>query len=74
MEALVLYDYVAQESNELNLKKGDIITKIKAMDGGWWEGTSNRDGKRGYFPDNYVKVIHPYNPKANIASNLFLRR
>ena len=25
------------------------------MDGGWWEGTFH--GKRGVFPDNFVKVV-----------------
>lgn len=50
------YNYVAQEDDELTLKKGDIITGIKVMLGGWWEGTL-RD-KRGMFPDNFVKVLH----------------
>lgn len=49
------YNYVAQEEDELTLRKGDIITGIKVMLGGWWEGTL-RD-KRGMFPDNFVKVL-----------------
>lgn len=56
MEAIVEYNYVAQEDDELTLRKGDIITGIKMMLGGWWEGTL-RD-KRGMFPDNFVKVLH----------------
>lgn len=48
------YNYVAQEDDELTLRKGDIITEIRMMLGGWWEGTL-RD-KRGMFPDNFVKV------------------
>lgn len=48
------YNYVAQEEDELTLRKGDIITEIRTMLGGWWEGTL-RD-KRGMFPDNFVKV------------------
>ncbi|KAL6438624.1 hypothetical protein ACFW04_004572 [Cataglyphis niger] len=56
MEAVVEYNYVAQEDDELTLKKGDIITGIKVMLGGWWEGTL-RD-KRGMFPDNFVKVLN----------------
>lgn len=57
MEAIVEYNYEAQEPDELTLKKGDIITEIKVMLGGWWEGTL-RD-KRGMFPDNFVKVLEP---------------
>ncbi|XP_029169151.1 LOW QUALITY PROTEIN: SH3 domain-containing kinase-binding protein 1-like [Nylanderia fulva] len=55
MEAIVEYNYVAQEDDELTLRKGDIITEIKMMLGGWWEGTL-RD-KRGMFPDNFVRVL-----------------
>lgn len=55
MEAIVEYNYEAQEPDELTLKKGDVITEIKVTLGGWWEGTL-RD-KRGMFPDNFVKVI-----------------
>ncbi|KMQ97749.1 sh3 domain-containing kinase-binding protein 1 [Lasius niger] len=55
MEAIVEYNYVAQEDDELTLRKGDIITGIKMMLGGWWEGTL-RD-KRGMFPDNFVKIL-----------------
>ncbi|KAJ9595816.1 hypothetical protein L9F63_012971, partial [Diploptera punctata] len=54
-EAIVEFDYVAQELDELTLRKGDVITSIKTQPGGWWEGTLN--GKRGMFPDNFVKVI-----------------
>jgi hypothetical protein len=54
VEAVVEFDYVAQEPDELNLRKGDVITNIKMQPGGWWEGTLS--GKRGMFPDNFVKV------------------
>lgn len=55
VEAVVEFDYVAQEVDELNLRKGDVITNIKRQPGGWWEGTLS--GKRGMFPDNFVKVF-----------------
>ncbi|KAJ8664336.1 hypothetical protein QAD02_005998 [Eretmocerus hayati] len=55
MEALVEYNYDAQEPDELSIRKGDIIRDVKVLNGGWWEGTL-RD-KRGMFPDNFVKVI-----------------
>ncbi|XP_043489817.1 SH3 domain-containing kinase-binding protein 1-like isoform X1 [Polistes fuscatus] len=57
MEAIVEYNYIAREPDELTLRKGDIIREIKVMLGGWWEGTL-RD-KRGMFPDNFVKVLDP---------------
>ncbi|XP_043479602.1 SH3 domain-containing kinase-binding protein 1-like [Leptopilina heterotoma] len=55
MEAIVEYNYVAQEPDELTLKKGDVIKDIKMLHGGWWQGTLK--DKRGMFPDNFVKVL-----------------
>ena len=55
VEAVVEFDYQAAEEDELSLVKGDIITNVSKLDGGWWEGTLN--GKTGMFPDNFVKVL-----------------
>ncbi|XP_055759517.1 CD2-associated protein-like [Salvelinus fontinalis] len=53
----VMFDYAALTEDELNLKKGDIVTIItkESEDEGWWEGELN--GRRGFFPDNFVMVI-----------------
>lgn len=52
-----MFDYTAVAEDELNLKKGDVITVINKSteDDGWWEGELN--GHRGIFPDNFVMVI-----------------
>ena len=55
MECLVEFDYDAELPDELSLRTGDVITAVKQMEGGWWEGTGAK-GKRGLFPDNFVKV------------------
>jgi len=57
-EYRVEFDYEAQKSDELDLKKGDLITNvvITKMDG-WWEGTLGAIGKRGIFPCNFVEVV-----------------
>ncbi|KAK2902799.1 hypothetical protein QQF64_010347 [Cirrhinus molitorella] len=53
----VMFDYTAVAEDEFNLKKGDVITIItkSTEDEGWWEGELN--GRRGFFPDNFVMVI-----------------
>ncbi|KAK6326122.1 hypothetical protein J4Q44_G00017670 [Coregonus suidteri] len=53
----VMFDYAALTEDELNLKKGHIVTVItkETEDEGWWEGELN--GRRGFFPDNFVMVI-----------------
>ncbi|XP_016357949.1 SH3 domain-containing kinase-binding protein 1-like isoform X2 [Sinocyclocheilus anshuiensis] len=52
-----MFDYTAVAEDELNLKKGDVIAIINKTteDEGWWEGELN--GRRGFFPDNFVMVI-----------------
>ncbi|MEE6468705.1 hypothetical protein FKM82_008355 [Ascaphus truei] len=54
VDAIVEFDYKAQHDDELTIAAGDIITKIKKEDGGWWEGELK--GRRGLFPDNFVRV------------------
>lgn len=48
------FDYEAQQDDELSLTVGDIIVNIRRDDGGWWEGELG--GRRGFFPDNFVRV------------------
>jgi hypothetical protein len=50
----VEYNYEAEQSDELSIKVGDIIKNVTISEGGWWEGELN--GKKGMFPDNFVKV------------------
>ncbi|XP_047205819.1 SH3 domain-containing kinase-binding protein 1 isoform X2 [Girardinichthys multiradiatus] len=55
VEAVVEFDYEAQQDDELTLMVGDIIRNIRRDDGGWWEGELG--GRRGFFPDNFVREI-----------------
>ena len=55
MSVKVLFDYDAEQDDELNLKVGDVVTKVLIQDGGWWEGELR--GKRGMFPENFVERI-----------------
>jgi len=48
-----LYDFTAEDSTELPLRKGDVVTIIKKGQD-WWEGECN--GRRGLFPGNYVEM------------------
>uniref|UniRef100_A0A0P5BWA1 Rho guanine nucleotide exchange factor n=1 Tax=Daphnia magna TaxID=35525 RepID=A0A0P5BWA1_9CRUS len=50
-----VYSFKGKNNDELNFKKGDIITITQKEEGGWWEGTF--EGKTGWFPSNYVKDI-----------------
>ncbi|XP_074014671.1 SH3 domain-containing kinase-binding protein 1 isoform X1 [Numenius arquata] len=66
VEAIVEFDYKAQHDDELTITVGDIITNIKKDDGGWWEGQLK--GRRGLFPDNFVREIKKDMKKENTAT------
>lgn len=51
----MVFDYVAQETDELSLKKGDVILNVVKVQEGWCQGMLN--DKKGMFPDNFVKVF-----------------
>ncbi|KAJ3315811.1 hypothetical protein HDV04_000018 [Boothiomyces sp. JEL0838] len=55
LQAVALYDYTPDESNEIPLAEGEIIKNILEIDEGWWQGT-NSHGQTGLFPANYVEV------------------
>ncbi|XP_077996782.1 uncharacterized protein LOC144450088 [Glandiceps talaboti] len=54
-KARVLYDYIAKEENEINVRAGDVIIIKELVNHGWWKGEIN--GKCGLLPSNYVDVI-----------------
>uniref|UniRef100_A0A7N4PWZ7 SH3 domain-containing kinase-binding protein 1 n=1 Tax=Sarcophilus harrisii TaxID=9305 RepID=A0A7N4PWZ7_SARHA len=66
VEAIVEFDYKAQHDDELTISVGDIITNIKKEDGGWWEGQVK--GRRGLFPDNFVREIKKEMKKEILSS------
>ncbi|KAJ3221074.1 hypothetical protein HK099_003791 [Clydaea vesicula] len=66
--SLALYDYDAQEPNELSLRENEIITNITKLDEDWWQGMNDR-GQQGLFPATYVEVQqqHPESPQQRHA-------
>ncbi|XP_048851241.1 SH3 domain-containing kinase-binding protein 1-like isoform X3 [Brienomyrus brachyistius] len=55
VEAVVEFEYKAQQHDELTLAVGDIISNIQKNERGWWQG--ELAGRRGLFPDNFVREI-----------------
>ncbi|KAF9290631.1 SH3-domain kinase binding protein 1 [Mortierella alpina] len=57
IKALVLYDYTAQEDDEISLVKGStIVVTDKMGDEGWWSGRCD-NGDVGNFPSDFVQEI-----------------
>lgn len=55
-----MYDYSAQNDDELAFNKGQIITVLNREDPDWWKGEVN--GHVGLFPSNYVKLTTDTDP------------
>ena len=52
-----LYDFEAENYGELTIVEGQKIELLSQPDNEWFEGRV--DGKIGFFPIRYVKVIVP---------------
>ncbi|XP_037043234.1 LIM and SH3 domain protein Lasp isoform X3 [Bradysia coprophila] len=50
-----IYDYEAQDSDEVSFSEGDIIFEVESIDAGWMTGKVERSGKTGMLPANYVE-------------------
>ncbi|XP_067138009.1 LIM and SH3 domain protein F42H10.3 isoform X3 [Centruroides vittatus] len=53
-----MYDYSAQDSDEVSFKDGDVIINCVSIDKGWMTGTVKRTGQNGMLPANYVEPIN----------------
>lgn len=51
-----MYDYTAQDDDEVSFMDGDEIVNAQRIDDGWMFGTVKRTGQIGMLPSNYVEV------------------
>ncbi|XP_031468393.1 intersectin-1 isoform X4 [Phasianus colchicus] len=59
-QVIGMYDYTAQNDDELAFNKGQIINVLNKEDPDWWKGEVN--GQVGLFPSNYVKLTTDTDP------------
>lgn len=52
-----LYDYEAQDSDEVSFSEGDLIFEVNSIDAGWMTGRVERTGKIGMLPANYIEQV-----------------
>uniref|UniRef100_A0A8C5MS65 Nebulette n=1 Tax=Leptobrachium leishanense TaxID=445787 RepID=A0A8C5MS65_9ANUR len=50
-----MYDYSAQDEDEVSFRDGDYIVNVQSIDEGWMYGTVQRTGKAGMLPANYIE-------------------
>lgn len=58
--ARTLYDYQANEDDELTFDVDDLITNIDKVDKDWYKGTITKANRKveGLFPANYVRLLN----------------
>ncbi|MEE6467933.1 hypothetical protein FKM82_008118 [Ascaphus truei] len=59
-QVIGMYDYIAQNDDELAFGKGQILNVLNKEDPDWWKGELN--GQVGLFPSNYVKLTTDMDP------------
>ena len=55
-----MYDYTANNEDELSFSKGQLINVLNKDDPDWWQGEIS--GVTGLFPTNYVKMTTDADP------------
>ncbi|XP_054434050.1 intersectin-1 isoform X2 [Pteronotus mesoamericanus] len=69
-QVIGMYDYAAQNDDELAFSKGQVINVLSKEDPDWWKGEVS--GHVGLFPSNYVKLTTDTDPSQQWCSDLHL--
>ncbi|XP_069829177.1 intersectin-2 isoform X4 [Dendropsophus ebraccatus] len=67
-QVIAMYDYIANNEDELNFSKGQLMNVINKDDADWWQGEIN--GVTGLFPSNYVKMTTECDPSQQWCADL----
>ncbi|KAH9920201.1 ras GEF [Epithele typhae] len=54
---LCLYDYDAEDSDQLSFRRNDILDVVKKEDTGWWAAIHLDDDRVGWIPSAFVEPI-----------------
>ncbi|NXB79467.1 ITSN2 protein, partial [Donacobius atricapilla] len=67
-QVIAMYDYTANNEDELSFSKGQLINVLNKDDADWWQGEIN--GVTGLFPSNYVKMTTDSDPSQQWCADL----
>uniref|UniRef100_A0A7N9CRZ3 Intersectin 2 n=1 Tax=Macaca fascicularis TaxID=9541 RepID=A0A7N9CRZ3_MACFA len=67
-QVIAMYDYAANNEDELSFSKGQLINVMNKDDPDWWQGEIN--GVTGLFPSNYVKMTTDSDPSQQWCADL----
>ena len=69
-EAIALHDFTARSNKEISFNKGDKIKIYTRTTPDWWD--AKVDGKYGYVPVSYIKIIENSSPASAPPAKLTL--
>lgn len=52
MQVKAIFDFTAEEEDELGFSAGEVIEVLDRSDPSWWKGRLR--GRTGLFPANYI--------------------
>ena len=55
IQVVALYDYLANESEELSMREGQVFVLVDGSDEDWWK--VSLDGNSGLVPKSYVEIV-----------------
>ncbi|XP_073684418.1 rho guanine nucleotide exchange factor 19 [Garra rufa] len=59
--------YVANQADELNLERTEIINVVRKTNEGWYEGIRLSDGQKGWFPEaNVLEITNEHVRRRNL--------
>uniref|UniRef100_A0A493TV64 Intersectin 2 n=1 Tax=Anas platyrhynchos platyrhynchos TaxID=8840 RepID=A0A493TV64_ANAPP len=67
-QVIAMYDYMANNEDELSFSKGQLINVLGKDDADWWQGEIS--GVTGLFPSNYVKMTTDSDPSQQWCADL----
>lgn len=68
---VVLYDYLAQRADELQLSAGQLVVPLDTSDGDWWKVRA-LDGSQhlGFFPSTYLAKLYQNERPLQVAQTI----
>lgn len=54
---VAMYDYDAQDDDEVSFVENDRVVLYEMIDEGWMYGIVQRTGHKGMIPANYVELV-----------------
>lgn len=68
---MVLYDYLAQRVDEIQLTAGQLVTPLDTSEGDWWKVRVLDGSQRlGFFPSTYLAKLYQNERPLQVAQTI----